>query len=292
MPPSSYPGDSDTDIQRPLIEKLGVFLVKFGNHYNYWMLDTETNTFDLTRGGSKDAITFPTSARGNSSITIAPERSALVIIDMQKMNPRAELGRAAVGPTLDMIDAFRSNGMKIAWVQWGITEYDLKHLVSPALIYRFSGNKKAEGTSLCSEMGFVQNGTIDAGKKLCRGSWNAQAYGPLYDSYLKGKEMGTDFYFDKNSLSGLSGAMTPLEMWLRDSGITTLFFGGVNTDQCVWGTMKDSSFKGYDTIMVTDICATTSPEFATQMVLHNMHGRGWITNTGMILPVLWQVKTL
>ena len=38
-------------------------------------------------------------------------------------------------------------------------------------------------------------------------------------------------------LSGLWGAQTPLGLWLQENEITTLFFGGVNADQCVWGTL-------------------------------------------------------
>jgi hypothetical protein len=34
-------------------------------------------------------------------------------------------------------------------------------------------------------------------------------------------------------LSGLWGAQTPLGLYLEENGITTLFFGGVNADQCV-----------------------------------------------------------
>ncbi|EJT96856.1 hypothetical protein DACRYDRAFT_25329 [Dacryopinax primogenitus] len=146
------------------------------------------------------------------------------------LSARATLGRAAVDPTLKMIDAFRAKGMKIAWVQWGIDEYDLTHLLSPSFLYGFSSNKTRDDSSFCTEMGFVANGTIDAGKKLCRGSWNAHQYGPLYDSYLEGLKLGTDFYFNKNTLSGLWGTTTPFEMWLHDTRVTTLFFGGVNTD--------------------------------------------------------------
>lgn len=32
-----------------------------------------------------------------------------------------------------------------------------------------------------------------------------------------------------------------MEQFLQDQGITTLFFGGVNTDQCVYGTLVVSS---------------------------------------------------
>ncbi|KZT58672.1 Isochorismatase hydrolase [Calocera cornea HHB12733] len=270
----------------------GANIVKFGNYYNYWLSNTTSNNFDLTRYGSDNPITLPTLSHSNSTITIAPERTALVIIDMQnyflhpELSSRATLGRAAVAPTLEMIDAFRAKGMKIAWVQWGIDDYDLTHTLSPSFIYGFSSSHRMDNTSFCSEMGTISNGTIDAGKKLCRGSWNAQQYGPLYDSYLKGLDLGTDFYFNKNTLSGLWGVFTPFEQWLHDTGVTTLFFGGVNTDQCVWGTMIDSVYKGYDTIMVQDICATTSPIYATQMVVYNIGSDGWTTNTSMILPLL------
>lgn len=37
---------------------------------------------------------------------------------------------------------------------------------------------------------------------------------------------------------------------------------GVNTDQCVGGTLTDSFSKGYDCIMLGDGAATTSPEYA------------------------------
>ena len=34
-------------------------------------------------------------------------------------------------------------------------------------------------------------------------------------------------------VSGMWGAQTPLGLWLEENQITTLFFGGVNSDQCV-----------------------------------------------------------
>jgi len=45
-------------------------------------------------------------------------------------------------------------------------------------------------------------------------------------------------------LSGLWGAQTPLGLYLQESETTTLFFGGVNSDQCVWGNLIDAYFKG------------------------------------------------
>ena len=34
-------------------------------------------------------------------------------------------------------------------------------------------------------------------------------------------------------VSGMWGAQTPLGLWLEENQLTTLFFGGVNSDQCV-----------------------------------------------------------
>jgi len=117
----------------------------------------------------------------------------------------------------------------------------------------------------------------------------------------EGLKAGTDLYFNKNRLSGLWGPQTPLGLWLQENEMTTLFFGGVNADQCVWSTLIDAYFKvriesstvlcvvlafrawhaneilpGYDVIYVSDISATTSPEYATQMVLYNGDGDGRI----------------
>ncbi|KAJ3725204.1 hypothetical protein C8R42DRAFT_640105 [Lentinula raphanica] len=40
-------------------------------------------------------------------------------------------------------------------------------------------------------------------------------------------------------LSGMWGASTPMQQWLQDNSMTTLFFGGVKIDQCVFGTLTD-----------------------------------------------------
>jgi len=87
-------------------------------------------------------------------------------------------------------------------------------------------------------------------------------------------------------LSGLWGVKTPLEIYLQENDITTIFFGGVNADQCVFGTMIDAYFKGYDVIYVEDIAATTSPLYATQMVVYNIGGDGWTANSTAIVPAL------
>ncbi|KAI7305044.1 Pre-mRNA-splicing factor [Hortaea werneckii] len=266
-----------------------------GNYYNYWKLTDNDTTYDLTRSDRMPVSspkTIPMIGSRERAI-IEPNRTAMVIVDMQnfflhlQLSPAADKGRAAVQPTLNMIDAFRANEMKVLWVQWGIDNYDLLTM-PPALLDQFSDDHSLNST-FCTEMGTIkeENGTeVDLGKKLCRGSWNAQPYGPLYLAMLDGTANGTDYYFHKNRLSGLWGAQTPLGLYLQESGITTLFLGGVNSDQCVWSTLIDAYFKGFDVVYVENIAGTTSPWYAEQMVRYNADSDGFLANSSYIVDAL------
>jgi hypothetical protein len=53
-----------------------------------------------------------------------------------------------------------------------------------------------------------------------------------------------------------------------------VFFSGENTDQCVAESMQDAYTKGWDCLMLSDGCGTTSPEFATQCIKYNCKN-GW-----------------
>ncbi|KAK8091880.1 Isochorismatase hydrolase [Apiospora hydei] len=165
----------------------------------------------------------------------------------------------------------------------------------PAFMAGFSGGTMRPDKSFGSEMGMVEdspvpssNGTtettsnnnknstnmVDAGPMLMRDTWNARPWGPLGPMMDEGLAAGTDLLFHKNRLSGLWGPQTPFGLWLQENQITTIFFGGVNADQCVWSTLVDAHFKGYDTVYVDDLSATISPDYTTQMTRYNADGYG------------------
>ena len=51
-----------------------------------------------------------------------------------------------------------------------------------------------------------------------------------------------------------------LYLQIRTKPLTSrLQLGGVNSDQCVWSTLIDAYFKGFDVVYVEDIAGTTSP---------------------------------
>lgn len=154
-----------------------------GNYYNYWR-KLPNGTFDLTRSD----ITPVTSPKvipmlgSRKEIIIEPNRTGLVIIDMQnfflhpQLNAGATLGRAAVQPTVNMINGFRKHGMKILWTNWGLTEYDLL-TIPPSFKSGFTMNgSDIADQSFGADMGtIVDNGTtIEVGELLMRGSWNGK----------------------------------------------------------------------------------------------------------------------
>ena len=63
---------------------------------------------------------------------------------------------------------------------------------------------------------------------------------------------------------------TELDSVLRNLGVTTVLFGGVNADQCVLATLMDANFLGYDTILVEQCTATTSPDYCMKATLYNV----------------------
>ncbi|PPQ68867.1 hypothetical protein CVT24_007676 [Panaeolus cyanescens] len=252
----------------------------FGNPLNFWK-KLPTGGWDLTRGRNDGAITLPMTSGG--PIIVHPNSTALVIIDMQNFFLHESLRGDPKGRDVVLIN------------------------MPPAFIKGFAGDGTS-ATSFGSDMGTIvvpssdpsipatssthgTNQTIQVGKKLMRGSWNAQPWGPLFEEQVKGVADGTDFYFNKNRLSGMWGPGTPMQTWLQDNSMTTLFFGGVNVDQCVWGTFLDAYYKGYDVILVDDMSATTSPASATAMVDYNAAIDGWRTSSPGVVDALRKAST-
>ena len=76
----------------------------------------------------------------------------------------------------------------------------------------------------------------------------------------------TDILVHKHRLSGFWD--NELNSILRQRGITTLLFAGINTDRCVFSTLQDAHFIGYDCVLIEDACATVSPDFVRDAVLY------------------------
>ena len=189
-------------------------------------------------------------------------RTALVVIDMQNdfCHPDGWLAgigvdvgpaRAAIAPIAALLEPLRAAGVPVVWVNWG-TRPDLAN-ISPALRNVYADD---------SGLGGLGHPTGPrAAPVLQQGSWSAAIVEELTPD-------PADLHVEKHRMSGFWD--TPLDAILRNLRVDTLLFAGVNADQCVLHTLADANFLGYDTLLVEDATATTSPEFCMAATLYNV----------------------
>jgi len=138
----------------------------------------------------------------------------------------------------------------VIWVNWG-NRADLMN-ISPALrhVYNASGR----------DVGLGDPVPASGAPVLQKDSWGAAVIDELDID-------DSDIRVDKYRMSGFWD--TPLDSILRNLDVRTCLFAGVNADQCVLHTLADANFLGYDTILLEDCTATTSPDFCWQATLYN-----------------------
>ena len=136
----------------------------------------------------------------------------------------------------------------------------------------------ARPQSAGDEPGIAQPVPGTRSEVISRGSWGAE----VVDDINPGDR---DVQIVKHRFSAFWDTET--DSILRNLGIQTLLIGGVNMDQCVMTTLEDASFLGYDTVLIEDGSATTSPDFCVQAALYNVKLLfGFITRSDDVLSSL------
>lgn len=194
-------------------------------------------------------------------------RSAIIVVDMQNDFCHKEGWFAQKGVSLratrrpipvlkKLLPCWREAGGQVVWLNWGIRA-DRANL-SPTI--HFKGKRTATG------IGYAERSPIDRGLSVVTGEWGAQVIDEL-------KVEAADLSVDKHRVSGFWD--NELDAVLRLRGITTLLFVGINTDRCVFSTLQDAAFLGYDCILLKDACSTPSPAYVTRSILfivEQLHG--------------------
>jgi len=189
-------------------------------------------------------------------------RSACIVVDMQNdfCHPDGWLAgigvdvtpaRSAIEPLSRLLPGLRDNDVPVIWLNWG-NRQDRANL-SPALLHVYDGD--GTGRGLGARFGPRASAVLE------KDSWSAQ----VVDELTVAPE---DLCVDKYRMSGFWD--TPLDAMLRNLRVDTLFFAGVNADQCVLHTLADGNFLGYDTLLIEDATATTSPAFCLEATLYNV----------------------
>jgi nicotinamidase-related amidase len=155
----------------------------------------------------------------------------------------------------------------VIWLNWGVRP-DLLN-ISPSLLHAHTQDGCGAGLGE----------TIPGGAPILKkGGWGAQ----IVDELNPGEQ---DIHVTKHRFSGFWD--TELNSILRNMDITTLFFAGVNADQCVMATLEDATFLGYDVLMMEDCVATTSPDYCMQATVYNVKLLyGFMTTSGALIEGL------
>jgi ureidoacrylate peracid hydrolase len=210
------------------------------------------------------------------NIIIDANKSALLNVDMPNdfgveggwMHAKGvdiSPNRKPIAPLKALIDTFRTEEIPIVWVNWGVRR-DLLN-ISPSL--QHAHNPTGGPGGLGEPVPDTRSEVIAAG------SWGAR----IVDEINPGDR---DYQITKHRFSAFWDTET--DSVLRNLGIRTLLISGVNMDQCVMTTLEDANFLGYDTILVEDASATTSPDYCVQAVLYNVKLLfGFVTRSADIL---------
>jgi len=195
-------------------------------------------------------------------LTVDLNRSVLMIIDMQNdfctqggwvdhLGADFRPDRAPIAPLQRLLPAWRAAGGSVVWVNWG-NRADLANMPpNQHHLYKPHGQGIGLGEPLPGH----------GARVLQKGSWAAAVVDELHIA-------DTDICVDKHRISGFWD--TPLDSILRNLGVRTILFAGVNTDQCVLCSLTDANFLGYGCVLLEDCCATTSPAFCTEATLWNV----------------------
>ncbi len=226
---------------------------------NTWRLSD--GVMDLARQqGEPRIVEFPAE---NFPLRIDLSRTALIVIDMQKFFCEPDDGRASrrpIEPLSALIPVLRGTDVPIVWVNWGNRPDEAN--LPPSVRYPFNRRRLEDPQAF-----------------LTKGSERSE----IVDE-LGARE--DDLFVDKYRLSGFWDS--PLDSILRGRRVDTLLFSGVNLDQCVYHTLADAHFLGYDCILLNDCAATASPDYCTEATLYNVKGMGFVAESGDVLAAISQ----
>ncbi|MFT7141278.1 MAG: nicotinamidase-related amidase [Candidatus Azotimanducaceae bacterium] len=227
--------------------------------HNAWRLSQ--GTMDLTRDVAKQhAIEF---SADHIPLRINLAATALIIVDMQKFfcdprpgqEPADRACHQAIGRLSELAPALRKHSVPVVWVNWG-NRLDETNL-PPNVRYAFNRGQLSDPKPFL---------TRDTAATEIVSELSAEA---------------GDVHVDKYRLSGFWD--TPLDSILRGLRVDTLLFAGVNLDQCVYHTLADASFLGYDCILLNDCAATNSPDYCTDATLYNVKLMGFVAESTAIM---------
>jgi nicotinamidase-related amidase len=208
--------------------------------------------------------------------TMDPERTAFVIIDMQRdfvepggfgsaLGNDVSLLRGAIAPIGAVLAAFREAGLLVIHTREGHRP-DLSDLNA-------AKHRRGRGATRIGDTGPM-------GRILIRGADGHEIIPELFP--IAGEPV-----IDKPGKGAFYA--TDLETILRGRGITQLILAGVTTEVCVHTTMREANDRGFECLVLSDGTASYFPEFhrlALEMACAQDGIFGWVAPSTDVIAAI------
>ena len=205
------------------------------------------------------------------AIQLAPEQTALIVIDMQN-------AYTSKGGYLDLAGFDVSKTKPV--VQNIKKAVDAAHASNIQVIYFKNGwdDQYVEAGGINSP-NFHKSNALKTmrqqpelqGKLLAKGGWDFELIDEL-------RPLAQDIVIEKSRYSGFFN--TALDSMLRSRGIRNLVFVGIATNVCVESTLRDGFFLEYFGVALDDACYQAGPIEAHEASLYNIKTFfGWVSDT-------------
>lgn len=166
---------------------------------------------------------------------IDPEKTALVLIDLQKdIVERYDPEKRVVKKAAQMVQGARGAGIPVIFVKV-VRRYDYADVVNLVTDIVLRGESPP-----AREVVWLREGT--------EGAELDEDLKPAPEDYIVVKRRVSAFY------------NTPLETYLRTLGVDTLLVGGIATNWGVESTVRDARDRDLNTIVLSDCCAGMTQE--------------------------------
>ena len=216
------------------------------------------------------------------AIQLAPEQTALIVIDMQNAYTSKggylDLAGFDVSTTQPVVENIKkavavahAAGIQVIYFKNGWDEQ-----------YVEAGGVNSPNFHKSNALKTMRKQPELQGKLLAKGGWDFELIDEL-------QPLAQDIVIEKPRYSGFFN--TALDSMLRSKGIRNLVFVGIATNVCVESTLRDGFFLEYFGVALDDACYQAGPVEAQQASLYNIKTFfGWVSDTQEFTET-FQLKT-
>jgi nicotinamidase-related amidase len=223
-------------------------------------------------------------AKNQSPLDLEPQRTALVVVDMQ---------RYFTQPSFPFTDLFEklspgSTGGYLKRVRDVVIPGIRKLLVAfresgAPIVFTAVGTETGDGRELpCWLRSFDELGLATIGKRV----WPT-VDDPSWEIDAALAPLPTEMVLNK--LSAGTFATTSLEQRLRHQNVEAIVVTGVSSDVCVATTAREGADRGFRTVIVSDGCTTLSEEMHQASLDTFNIAFGWVRSADEIVGLLRRV---